>query len=168
MKREIKTLLKSDEKVIHLDITARDRISVWKKVRCPLVPVLNHFVLNCSKNLFVFMGLKRCLLRLVGVHVGKRVGIAPGLIDPLIPSLITFEDDAVIGLGSHLLVHEITQDDVKIGKIHVGKKAIIGAYATVHCGVSIGENAIVAMGSVVTKDVPAGEIWGGIPAKKIK
>lgn len=35
-------------------------------------------------------------------------------------------------------------------------------------GVKIGDRAIIACGSVVTKDVPAGEVWGGNPAKKIR
>ena len=35
-------------------------------------------------------------------------------------------------------------------------------------GITIGKGSIVAAGSVVTKDIPACEIWGGIPAKKIR
>jgi len=39
---------------------------------------------------------------------------------------------------------------------------------TVVCGLTIGENALVGAGSVITKDVPAGETWAGVPAKKIE
>ena len=35
-------------------------------------------------------------------------------------------------------------------------------------GVTIGEGAVVAGGAVVTKDIPSFEIWGGVPAKKIR
>ena len=35
-------------------------------------------------------------------------------------------------------------------------------------GVKIGDGAVVAAGAVVTKDIPANEVWGGVPAKKIK
>ena len=35
-------------------------------------------------------------------------------------------------------------------------------------GVTIGDGAVVAAGAVVTKDIPAGEVWGGVPAKFIR
>ena len=44
----------------------------------------------------------------------------------------------------------------------------IGAHSIILKGVTIGENSIVAAGSVVTKSIPANPIWGGNPAKKIK
>lgn len=44
----------------------------------------------------------------------------------------------------------------------------IGHNATIIGGVTIGKGSIIAAGSVVTKDVPPCEVWGGIPAKKIK
>ena len=44
----------------------------------------------------------------------------------------------------------------------------LGANVIVLRGVKIGENSVVAAGAVVVKDIPADEIWGGVPAKKIK
>jgi chloramphenicol O-acetyltransferase type B len=44
----------------------------------------------------------------------------------------------------------------------------IGNNATVIAGISIGRGAVIAAGAVVNKDVPECEIWGGVPAKKIK
>jgi acetyltransferase-like isoleucine patch superfamily enzyme len=46
--------------------------------------------------------------------------------------------------------------------------ASIGSSATIMCGVTVGENAIVGAGSVVTKDVPSGTIVAGSPAKIIR
>lgn len=43
--------------------------------------------------------------------------------------------------------------------------ASIGAGTVILCGVTIGENAMVGCGSVVTKSIPANEIWAGVPAK---
>lgn len=50
----------------------------------------------------------------------------------------------------------------------VGNDVWIGANVMIKPGVRIGNGAIVGMGSVVTKDIPAYEIWAGNPAKKIK
>jgi acetyltransferase-like isoleucine patch superfamily enzyme len=52
--------------------------------------------------------------------------------------------------------------------IHIKKNAWIGAGATILQGVTIGENSVVAAGSVVSKDVPDNVIVGGAPAKIIK
>ena len=46
--------------------------------------------------------------------------------------------------------------------------ASIGSSVTVLCGITIGRKAIVGAGSVVTKDIPYGEIWAGNPAKFIR
>ncbi|WP_212635306.1 acyltransferase [Pseudozobellia thermophila] len=47
-------------------------------------------------------------------------------------------------------------------------RAFIGAYSIILKGVTIGENAIVGAGSVVTKSVPDNQIWAGNPAKFIR
>lgn len=52
--------------------------------------------------------------------------------------------------------------------IVIGQNVWIGANATVVPGVTIGDNAIIAAGAVVTKDVPANVVVGGVPAKIIK
>ncbi len=53
-------------------------------------------------------------------------------------------------------------------KVIIKHNAWIGAGATILPGVTIGENAVVAAGAVVTRDVPANAIVGGVPAKVIK
>ncbi len=57
---------------------------------------------------------------------------------------------------------------VKTGKIILEEGAWVGARVTILPGVVIGKKAVVAAGSVVTKNVEAGDIVGGIPAKSIK
>ena len=52
--------------------------------------------------------------------------------------------------------------------IVLGKNVWVGSNATILQGVSIGNNAIVAAGAVVTKDVPSDAVVGGVPAKFIK
>lgn len=57
---------------------------------------------------------------------------------------------------------------VLLGRVKVGEGAYIGANATILPGVTIGKGAIVGAGAVVTKNVPDGETWVGVPAKKLK
>uniref|UniRef100_A0A7V0Z7F6 N-acetyltransferase n=1 Tax=candidate division WOR-3 bacterium TaxID=2052148 RepID=A0A7V0Z7F6_UNCW3 len=61
-----------------------------------------------------------------------------------------------------------TEADWQVVPTLVKKGASIGSSATILCGVTIGENAIVGAGSVVTKDVPDNAIVAGVPAKVIK
>lgn len=56
----------------------------------------------------------------------------------------------------------------KLEQTLVKKGASIGAGSTILCGVTIGDNAMIGIGSVVTKDVPAGEVWVGNPAHFLK
>lgn len=52
--------------------------------------------------------------------------------------------------------------------VHLKKNAIIFANAVILPGVTIGEGAVVAAGAVVGRDVPDGEVWGGVPARCLK
>jgi len=86
---------------------------------------------------------------------------------------ITIEDNVLIAPKVSLLTegHPTSIEDRHslIPKpIHIKKNDWIGANATILQGVTIGENAIVEAGSVVSKDVPDNTIVGGIPAKIIK
>ena len=86
------------------------------------------------------------------------------------PGGITIEDNVLIAPKSSLLSegHPVNPNDrqsIVPGLIHVKKNAWIGAGATLLPGVTIGENAVVAAGAVVSKDVAANTIAGGVPAK---
>ncbi|MEO0106580.1 MAG: acyltransferase [candidate division WOR-3 bacterium] len=61
-----------------------------------------------------------------------------------------------------------TEADWKVVPTLVKKGASIGSSATILCGVTIGENAIVGAGSVVTKDVPDNAVVAGVPARIIR
>jgi acetyltransferase-like isoleucine patch superfamily enzyme len=61
-----------------------------------------------------------------------------------------------------------TEEDWNLVETFVKKGASIGSNATIICGVTIGENALVGAGSVVTKDVAPNTVVAGNPAKLIK
>jgi acetyltransferase-like isoleucine patch superfamily enzyme len=51
--------------------------------------------------------------------------------------------------------------------ITIGANVWIGAHVTILPGVSIGDAAVIGAGAVVTRSVPAGETWGGVPARPL-
>lgn len=86
---------------------------------------------------------------------------------------ITVEDDVKIGPKVNLITenHPLDPTDRKtlfIKPIVIKRNAWIGAGATILPGVTVGENAIVAAGAVVSKDVPPNTVVAGIPAKVVK
>lgn len=86
---------------------------------------------------------------------------------------ITIEDDVMIGPRVNITSenHPVSIPDRKSmlpAPVHIKKNAWIGAGATILPGVTIGENAVVAAGAVVNKDVPDNTVVAGVPAKVIK
>ena len=61
-----------------------------------------------------------------------------------------------------------TEKDWSVVPTTVEEGASVGSSVTILCGVKIGAGAIVGAGSVVTKDIPSGEVWAGNPAKFIR
>lgn len=84
---------------------------------------------------------------------------------------VTLEDNVFVGPNvtfTNDLFPRSKNPDWKLSKTVVKKGASIGANATILCGITIGENAMIGAGSVVTKDVPSGEVWVGNPARFFK
>jgi acetyltransferase-like isoleucine patch superfamily enzyme len=118
------------------------------------------------------------LQRLRGVKIGKHVFIGPGCwLDNTRPDLITIENYVSLAGRVTVLTHSDPTLPLRamLGPAsRVFEPVVIrsGAWVTVNCvilpGVTIGENSIVAAGSVVNKDIPAGVIAGGVPAVTIR
>jgi acetyltransferase-like isoleucine patch superfamily enzyme len=109
------------------------------------------------------------------ISIGDNVGISNCAI--VSHSSIVIEDDVLIGGNCKIYdtdFHSLDFNDrvngdygVKSSPIRIKKGVFIGAHSIVLKGVTIGEKSIVAAGSVVTKDIPSNEMWGGVPAKLI-
>ncbi|MEM4554633.1 MAG: acyltransferase [Candidatus Anstonellaceae archaeon] len=140
----------------------------WWKVKNPLAVIFN-FLLIYPARFFPSTSLKNMAYRLCGAKIGKGVTFGLGaMLDIFFPELIEVGDEAIIGYNSVILAHEFLQGKYRIGKVKIGKNAMIGANCTIMPGVSIGDDACICAMSLVNKDVPAGQMWGGVPARRIK
>ena len=106
------------------------------------------------------------------IHIGKQVFINMGC-KFQDQGGIFIDDGTLIGHNVVLatLNHAIPPErrgDMLPAPIHIGKQVWIGSNTTVLPGVTIGDGAIIAAGAVVTRDVPANTLVGGVPAKIIR
>jgi len=129
--------------------------------------IFNGFICHICR-LVPSMRIKNALYRMIGAKIGKNVVIAAYVqLDPYFPELITIEDNVIIGVGAIILAHEYSQDKVRIGQVHIKKRALIGAGSLIRSGVTVGEHAVVAAKSLVNKDVKNRSMVGGVPVKII-
>src|SRR3984893_7778964 len=109
----------------------------------------------------------------VGAKIGSRCKISS---HTFICEGVTIEDEVFIGHGVMFTNDKYPRattadgrpqgaDDWEVGPTRVGRRASIGSNATILCGVTIGAGATVGAGAVVTRDVPAGAIVAGVPAR---
>lgn len=119
-----------------------------------------------------------CLFPPFYTDCGRNITVGKGV---FINANCNFQDQGGITIGDHSLIghrvtlatlnHGIAPDDrhtLYPAPIVIGKNVWIGAGATILPGVTLGDNAIVAAGAVVTKEVAPNTLVGGIPAKVIR
>ncbi|MCY9806717.1 DapH/DapD/GlmU-related protein [Lentilactobacillus senioris] len=105
-------------------------------------------------------------------HLGKHIFINTGVTFTDLGG-IYIGDNVLIGPGASLLsvnhpLDPAQRHQLELQVIHVKKNAWIGAGSRILPGVTVGENAVVGAGVVVTKDVPANMVVAGVPAKVIR
>jgi UDP-2-acetamido-3-amino-2,3-dideoxy-glucuronate N-acetyltransferase len=111
-----------------------------------------------------------------GVKIGRRCKVSS---HTFICEGVTLEDEVFIGHGVMFTNDRFPHATAPDGKLQteadwkciptlVKRGASIGSNATLLCGITIGEGAMVGAGSVVTKDVPAGAVVCGNPARQVQ
>lgn len=109
-------------------------------------------------------------VRTANVKFGRNVIIMPGCL-MMSAGGITIDDDVLIAANVQLISnnHDLEQRNVITCKpVRICRRVWIGAGATILPGVTIGENAVVGAGSVVTHDVEPNTIVAGNPARLIR
>lgn len=157
--------------------TAKANINRISNIQNGIVEISENSIVEC--NIFLEKSGAR-------IKVGSRTFIGGSSI--FCSTSITIGDDVLISFGcsiadhdSHSIYFDERSNDVsewyfgrkdwthvKRNPVYIGDKAWIGMHAIITEGVNIGEGAIVAAGSVVTKDVPPWTIVAGNPAKIVK
>lgn len=160
---------KGFEGILTIRSSKRNSITIGKNVQ-----------IRSGKAYNIIGGDTRLILRTIDdgqIRIGNGVGISNSAV--VSANSITIEDDVFIG-GSCAIYdtdfhsseydQRINQGDknIKSAPVIIKKGAFIGSRCIILKGVTVGEESIIGAGSVVTKDIPDGEIWAGNPARFIK
>lgn len=135
-------------------------------------------------NKFIWLGIylspagerKNWFLRKVCCHIGKGSKLL-GYQFGAEPYLLWIGDNVIAAVGTSFIEHDASYFNVyrylgkkfigtggKMGGIIVRNNVFIGAGSIIFGGADIGENSIIAAGSIVNKKIPPNEVWGGTPA----
>ena len=119
---------------------------------CLFPPIYADFGKNLffGKNVFVNSGC--CFQDQGGIYIGDNCMIG---------------HQVVFATLNHMLEPD-RRAGMRPGALRLGKNVWVGSHATILAGVTVGDNAVIAAGAVVSKDVPADTVVGGVPARVIK
>ncbi len=158
------------QRIIHVRVPEDkivDKLESWTTVRWAVCahlhrcthPVLVHTIPSPICNAYY---------RLAGAKIGKGVQI--NTINLNDPSTVTIGDKVVIGGRSVINGHLVEKGQIVLARVKLEAGCLIGAGSTIQPGVRIGKGAVIATNGLVGKwkDIPDGEVWAGLPVKRIK
>ena len=167
-KRVVKQLSSAPVPVLHQQIAAN--VKLGQNVRIFGFTNLYGCKVGDDTKVGTFVEIQK------GATVGRRCKISS---HTFICEGVSIEDEVFVGHGVTFINDKLpratngdgalqSEADWKCVPTRVRKGASIGSGSTLLCGITIGERAIVGAGSVVTKDVPAGAVVAGNPARVLR
>ncbi|MGG3454028.1 MULTISPECIES: acyltransferase [Paenibacillus] len=137
-------------------------VSPWKGVR-------NFIFIQIARYCPILSVKNAIYRRVLGMKVGEHTAFGlMVMVDVFFPELITVGRNSVIGYNTTILAHEYLIKEYRLGEVRIGDEVMIGANSTILPGVTIGDGAVVAAGSVVHKDVAPGAFVGGNPLRVLE
>ncbi len=107
------------------------------------------------------------LRNLLGMDIGRDTKISLRAdLDSTNPRGVHIGDGTLIAFHAVVFAHDLSRHFHT--HTYIGRNCFIGAHAIIMPGVTVGDQSIVGAGSVVTKDVPAGSMVGGNPARILR
>lgn len=104
-----------------------------------------------------------------GLTIGSNCAILDVYIDPSHTWLIQIGHEVTLSTGVKIFANDASTKRhfglTRLGKVIIGNRVFIGAFAIIMPGVTIGDDVIIGAGSVVTKDIPSGTVATGNPAR---
>ncbi|WP_130859724.1 acyltransferase [Gracilibacillus phocaeensis] len=136
-------------------------VSFWK--------VMKNFIIIQIACYTPFLSVKNWLYRtFLRMEVGKQTAFGlMAMLDIMFPEKIHVGNNTIIGYNTTILAHEYLIEEYRLGDVSIGDEVMIGANSTVLPGVTIGDRAVVAAGTVVHQDVEPGTFVAGNPMRLI-
>lgn len=145
---------------------AKRQIGLKRIVRKLLLLILNFPFISGYKRakLYKLMGVN--ILDTSSTFIGRNVEI-----DDLYPELITIGKRCLLTSGTKIITHYLDTSrppyNFVTGSVKIGDNVFIGLNTLIVKSCTIGDNSVIAAGSVVISDIEENAIYGGVPAKKI-
>lgn len=126
---------------------------------------LNYSKIVVKKNASLIIGNNSGISNTIiyctkSIHIGDYVKIGAGT--------MIFDTNFHSTNWQKRMNHDTDKSDIKQSETIIGNHCFIGTKCIIGKGITIGDRSIIAAGSVVVKNVPPDELWGGNPAKFIK
>jgi acetyltransferase-like isoleucine patch superfamily enzyme len=151
-------------------------ISYLSHIRKDVLKIHPRFFLSSCLHLLAmfvpFLRLRLSLYRLRGTTIEKNVYIGPLVfLEEIYPELIIIKEHCTIGprvmmITHHSIFHHVDpKAPAYTAPVIIGKNCYIGSETIILPGVTIGDDTIIGVGSVVTRSIPSGSVAMGVPAR---